>query len=180
MQKKSSSTGQPLRRSAWLTPALGGALVLMAAVWYACVKPPDYPKEPVIAFKSVSKNSLRQIARDPNESLMVTLTFTDGDGDLGFQDTTASLFITDGRSGFKKLPYSIPYVEQQGTGNGISGEITIRIPAECCTDTLNGIRVACREVRKSFDTFFYRIAIKDRAGNLSNEIRTPSIQLRCQ
>ncbi len=181
MQKESLQSADGFLRFGALPAFVSGAVfALFALGWYACVKPPDYPKEPVIGFKSLSKNSLRQSARDPNESLSITFSFTDGDGDLGFQDTSTSLFITDGRTGFKKPAYSIPYVEQQGAGNGISGEITIRVPSECCIGNLNGFPVACRDVRQAFDTFFYRIAIKDRAGNLSNEIRTPPIQLRCQ
>jgi hypothetical protein len=156
---------------------LAAAVVLMYA---ACVKPPNYPNEPVIEFKSLSKNTLLQSSLG-EDSVVIAFTFTDGDGDLGFTDDSESIFIVDGRDSFMKPSYRIPYIEQQGAGNGISGEIFIVLPTTCCIYQ-NGIP-PCESgaiAPQPFDTVFYRISIQDRAKNRSNEIQTAPITLRCK
>lgn len=150
----------------------------------ACVQPPNYPDEPVIEFMSLSKNSMQQ-GQNFSDSLFVTFSFTDGDGDLGFpaSDPTPSVFVRDSRDSFPKPPLQLPYVEPQGAGNGISGEITIKLPTVCCIFiNPEGIKLACEDVPSTFpiDTFSYYIKIRDRAGHESNEIKTSIIQLRCQ
>lgn len=156
--------------------------ILLAGSTWACVDPPNYPVEPVITFKSLSKRTLLQRPLNQRDSIQITFTFTDGDGDLGFQDTTSSVFIRDGEDNFSRLPYRIPYIEQQGAGNGISGEITLIAPTVCCkyTDPVEKISLACQNVPIKLDTIFYIISIKDRAGHLSNEIRTDPILLICK
>jgi len=148
-----------------------------------CVQPPDYPKEPVIEYVGISKTLMQQ-GTGYQDSLSVAFSFTDGDGDLGFpeSDPTASVFIRDSRDSFSKPPLQLPYVEPQGAGNGISGEITVKLPTTCCIYTsLEGIKFACDDVTQiTFDTFFYYIKIRDRAGHESNEIKTENIRLKCQ
>lgn len=149
-----------------------------------CVQPPDYPKEPVIEYIGLSKNLMQQ-GEGYADSLFVTFSFTDGDGDLGFpeSDPTASVFIRDSRDSFSKPPLQLPYVEPQGAGNGISGEITVKLPTTCCIYTSpEGIKFACDDVPVSiqFDSFYYFIKIRDRAGHESNEIKTAAIRLKCQ
>lgn len=148
-----------------------------------CVQAPDYPKEPVIQYIGLSKNLMKQ-GQNYTDSLFVTFSFTDGDGDLGFPatDPTPSVFVRDSRDSFPKPPLQLPYVEPEGAGNGISGEITVKLPTVCCIYTNpEGIKVACEDVPISyqFDTFYYYIKIRDRAGHESNEIKTEMITLRC-
>lgn len=159
------------------------AAVVALLTFSYCIQPPDYPVEPVIEYIGVSKNLLRQ-GEGYSDSLLVTFSFTDGDGDIGYpaNDPTPSVFIRDSRDGFEKPPLQLPYVEPQGASNGISGEITVKLPTTCCIFiSPQGIPFACEEVPFSvkFDTFFYYIRIRDRAGNLSNEIQTEPIQLQC-
>jgi len=149
----------------------------------SCVKPPDYPNTPVIKFKRISKTQLKQ-GTQGEDSLTVVFTYTDGDGDLGFpnNDAQASIFVQDARDSFPKYSYKIPYVEPQGTGNGISGEISIVLPTTCCIYTTpQGIKLSCDQVPKTFksDSLYYRIRIRDRAGNMSNTITTDKITLVC-
>jgi hypothetical protein len=151
-------------------------------LYNACVKPPDYPKEPVIEFASISKQLMKQ-GKNGEDSISVTFNYTDGDGDLGFpsNEPGTSIFVRDGRDSFLKYEYKIPYIEPQGTGNGISGTININIPTSCCIQIdANGTPLACELAMIPFDTIQYLIRIKDRAGNLSNEIVTPPIRLKCQ
>ncbi|MBX2891936.1 MAG: hypothetical protein KF734_13480 [Saprospiraceae bacterium] len=145
-----------------------------------CVKPPDYPKEPFIEFVSLSKNIMRQ-SKLGLDTVLVTFSFTDGNGDLGSVDNEPSIFIEDGRDSFPQEPYAIPYIEPQGAGNGISGTITVALPTTCCIYTdENGFKFSCETVPVAFDTLTYLISIKDRAGNVSNKITTPPIVLICK
>ncbi|MBK6997501.1 MAG: hypothetical protein IPH31_22355 [Lewinellaceae bacterium] len=139
-----------------------------------CVKPPDYSKEPVIEFLALSKNVLQQGTQ--GDSVSIYFTYTDGDGDLGYPktDPTASVFVRDDRDSFPKFEYQLPYVEPQGASNGISGEISILVPTSCWIFvTPEGIPLACDLVPDDFlyDTLFYYIKIRDRAGHVSNEIK---------
>jgi len=151
--------------------------IAVLAMFQFCVKPPDYPDEPVIEFKSLSKSQMIQSALG-RDSVVITFSYTDGDGDLGFEDNTASLFLEDGRDSFAKPPYQIPFVGTQGAGNGVSGDISIVVQTPCCIYE----NVACNTSSfvPQFDTLFYRIKIQDRAGHISNTIETGIIKLRCR
>lgn len=150
-------------------------LVLAAA----CTKAPSYPVEPFIAFKSMSKNSVSQgRAGNAPDSLNITFTFTDGDGDLG-NDTT-NIFFTDSRTGAREI-FSIKEIPTIGAGKGVSGEITISMLNRtyfCCTfpDTRNTCLARTDYPR---DTLSYAIQVVDRAGNLSNVVQTPTISILC-
>lgn len=150
-----------------------------------CVKPPDYPVEPVIEFKSVSTSTMRQSALASNDpdSVVVSFTYTDGDGDLGYpdDDPTTSVFFRDQRDQFPS-ERKLPFVDPQGAGNGISGEISVVLPSTCCihVDPVEGTKTACELVPVTTDTLVYVITIRDRAGHTSNEIRTSPILLICK
>lgn len=175
---------------------LFSAVLVALFVFSYCVQPPDYPVEPVITYIGISKTAgtAPQGPHNPlftlnqgqgyEDSLFVTFSFTDGDGDLGFPETdpTASVFIYDSRDTFPKPPIQLPYVEPLGAGNGISGEITVKLPTTCCIYTSpEGIKFPCEEaVQIAYDTFYYFIKIRDRAGHESNEIKTELIRLKCQ
>lgn len=158
-------------------------LAIFMAVY--CVQPPDYSDVPEIKYIGLSKNIMQQ-GEGYTDSIFVTFSFTDGDGDLGYpeSDPTASVFIRDSRDSFPKPPLQLPYVEPQGAGNGISGEITVKLPTTCCIyiSPGEGIKFACDDVPATFqlDSFYYYIKIRDRAGHESNELKTEVIFLRCQ
>jgi hypothetical protein len=163
--------------------AFGATTLLASLVLLHCVRPPDYPIEPVITFKSMSKNELKQGKGDASvDNVIVSFTFTDGDGDLGDKDSL-NVFVTDARDGNEKSKFRIPYIEPQGTGNGIEGEVSIMIPTSCCIYvTPEGIPVSCEQAANYIDrdTLRYIISIRDRAGHESNEIQTNPIILRCK
>ncbi len=157
---------------------------VIAGLFQFCVKPPNYPNEPIIEFTSLSKNVMRQSQLGP-DSLVVTISFTDGDGDLGSQNNEPNIYILDGRDSFPKDPYAIPYIELQGAGNGISGTISFVLPTTCCIyPDLNGIKFppcdTSKNAPQNLDTVFYSIYIKDRAGHVSNTIETGPITLICR
>ena len=148
----------------------------------ACTKPPDYPDEPVIEFISLSRSEMVQSSL-LSDSITVTISFTDGDGDIGEETNTAQIFITDPRYNTPAvLTKSIPYVPEQGAGNGISGTMAFSVyPACCFYDTPAGIQITCEPLEGyPTDILQYEIYIKDRAGNESNTVVTDPITLLCQ
>lgn len=151
-------------------------------VLIGCTEPPDYPDEPRIEYIGVNKNSIVQgSATGISDTLIIRFSFTDGDGDLG-SDTT-NFFIRDSRDN-TLIPNRIFPIPEQGSGNGVSGEITVRIPNKVAGPNICCIfpdrRVCQTDPRFAQDTFSYLIQIADRAGNLSNQIRTQTLTILCQ
>lgn len=142
----------------------------------ACSTPPDYPIEPNIEFISLSKPSMQQGANPNTDSTLLTLFFTDGDGDIGSDDSIA-IFLVDKRDDFQQPGFRIPFVGQQGVGKGISGELYIALPTSCCY--FDDGRTPCEKASGETDELIYEVWIKDRAGNESNHIDTSPITLRC-
>lgn len=149
-------------------------LVLFLA---ACVNAPEFPTEPVITYEGVNKAEIFQSVNGPLDSIEFHFSFTDGDGDLG-QDST-SIFFTDSRLG-TITPFRIRPFPTEGTGNGISGDIFVRFvnldAGVCC---ISGNRICIINEAVPVDTVSYAIQIMDRAGNLSNVIRTEVIEIKC-
>lgn len=145
-----------------------------------CVRPPDFPDEPVITFKSLTKKNMIQSINQFADSSFMTFAFTDGDGDLGnLSNDSLNVYVLDGRDGVEKFKYRIPYIEPQGTGNGIEGEITIKLNTSCCIYP-DGQIPCTKNPAYPTDTLIYKVYIKDRKGNKSNVIETPPIILLCQ
>lgn len=159
-----------------------GVLCLLMTMIIACTKPPDYPDEPVITFERLSKNSMAQNFL-LSDSLLVTLSFTDGDGDLGdLESDSVSIVVRDIR-----LPetapttnYKIPFIPTQGAGNGISGTISFVLYTSCCIHPDPDLFPCSVVDEYPTDTLIYEIFIKDRANNISNTIQTAPIILRCE
>jgi hypothetical protein len=151
--------------------------VILSVFFAACVRPPDYPIEPRIEFLGLSKNMVQQgLSKD---TLFLSVSFTDGDGDIGFQNNDSTLFVVDTRRNGTRINdvQGLPSVPEQGAGNGITGEIRMRIYGGCCTNTL----VPCSPPFKyAQDTVIYEIYIKDRAGHESNRVKTPPIYVLCR
>ncbi|MGK0387728.1 MAG: hypothetical protein ACI94Y_000454 [Maribacter sp.] len=147
--------------------------------FYSCADPPDYPNEPVLEFLTMSKNFMQQAAIE-GDSMTITFSFTDGDGNLGSNLTTESIldvFLYDKRDGFLANQYRIPFIPQQGVGNGISGEITVIAYSSCCITEAFPPCFVTPSVPT--DTLIYQIQIMDRDSNFSNIIESDPIILGC-
>ncbi len=147
-----------------------------------CVQPPDYPDEPVIEFVRLNKSSIAQgNAGARPDTLGVIFSFTDGDGNVGFESDSVDVFLTDSRDDFVNR-FKLPVIPDQGSGNGISGEVTIKLPNTpfniCCTFPDGS--TACQQNEKfKVDTFSYTIQMRDRDFNLSNKVQTDLITILC-
>ena len=151
--------------------------LFLLVLTFGCVTPPEYPLEPIIEFVSMSKDTMpRGFASD---SVLVTLSFTDGDGDIGRKDTISDVFITDSRDS-NVTKGRIPFVPELGASNGIKGEISVVIDNSCCIFP-NQLYDGCSEELPSYpyDQVVYAIYIVDRSGNKSNTVALPPIYLRC-
>ncbi len=169
----------------------------------SCVKPPEYPLEPVIQFVSMDKNLVKSNA----DSVTITLSFTDGDGNLSFEDgyTETNIFVldtsnnphrvigpytgeldtlqtlintnvllTDSRTGFI-YNYTLPYIKVRNEETGISGEIYIVFKTLSCRPF-----IPPDPTPLEIDTLSLAIQILDKADNFSNIVHTPLITIDCK
>lgn len=153
-------------------------IILMTMI-YSCANGPNYSDIPEIEFLSFDKTSMDQgLIND--DFVMMTLYFQDGDGDIGFDDTNRDITLIDNRTGDTYEQFKLPVVPSIGTGNGISGDIMIKVFNQCCIYP-NNIPPCEENPPAEFNTndLSFTITLKDRAGNISNEITTPIITLNC-
>jgi hypothetical protein len=165
-----------LHASSFAKVALLSFLVLTG---WNCLDTPDFPDEPYIEFVSLTKDTLQQGVFQ-EDSLFVTFHFEDGDGDLGRtdQEPENNIFFIDERTGTLDNTFAIPTIPEDGAGNGVEGEVKILLFSTCCIYP-DGSDPCVPNDQYPLDTVQYRIYIKDRAGNKSNEILTSPIILRC-
>ncbi len=156
--------------------------LLILGILVSCTKPPDYPIEPVITFERLSRQSMIQGSLN-NDSIIVTISFTDGDGDLGSDETGFDIYVKDTRLDLAPpTEFKLPKVPEQGAGNGISGEISILVFTTCCIfpDASNPPPACSSSTEFPSESVSYEIYIKDRAGHESNRIITDPVTLLCQ
>ena len=135
---------------------------------------------PDIEFLGMSKDTVDQNIKK-NDSLYIQLRFQDGDGDIGFANNDANIFIEDMRDGYV-IKYASPVIPGSASLSDVSGTIQLLINTQfnICCKYANG-QPACTpaEGDQKFDVLQYRIYIVDRAGNESNRVETGPIVIRC-
>lgn len=144
-----------------------GAWLLLGL--FCCCPPPD--PQPSLMFESVSKQSLVQGGSD---SLFLTFSFVDGDGDIG--SDTNNIQVLDSRTNSIIKTYKVPNYLGEGQGSQ-SGSITLVLHSTCCiypngTACQSSSQYPTREMR-------YQIRLIDQAGNWSNTIESTPIVLEC-
>lgn len=154
-------------------------LIVLCVLSIGCTKPPDFSPIPEITFNRLENNNIRQDV----DSVYLIVDFTDGDGDIGFEDNTKDIFLIDTRPGQGEVPIerAMPTVPNLGAENGITGEI--RLPLTTCCIPPPGFP-GCQPVSDQYpdfqrDTVVYMMYIQDRAGNRSNTVTLEPIYLRC-
>jgi hypothetical protein len=161
------------RRSS--TAKVGPLVLGLALVWSACLKKEEFPPEPAITFKSLEQFG---------DSASLTITFTDGDGDIGLDEgDTGGSFGPGGANyhnlllGFDALTngvwaevplqlplnYRIPRITPSGQNKALSGEIAVALKPWPIIPGSEG------------DTVRFDIRLVDRALNSSNEASTGSV-----
>ncbi|MEP7171644.1 MAG: hypothetical protein ABI855_19890 [Bacteroidota bacterium] len=157
-------------------------ILLLLVSFASCKKPNTYPSEPKITFKELVKNT---DAQGLDESADLTISFVDGDGDIGlaesdtmspynpesvyYYDFYISFFIKHNGI-FEEYPLAIPssqripLINHEGKDRSLSGDIIMHLDFlgfPFNNDTLR------------FDAYIY-----DRALHKSNTITTSEIILK--
>ncbi len=150
-------------------------LIIMVAT--ACQEKVEYPVEPYLEFQDFAflMNSDSVV-----EKGLLTLYFTDGDGDIGLEDDVDTLppydlnlfidyfeyrdgiwqhFVNENTGDTVQFHGRIPIITPSGVNKNISGTIE---------DTLD------LNIYSDCDTFRYEVRIRDRALNESNIVVTPA------
>ncbi len=126
-----------------------------------CKKKDDKIEAPKLTFKALSSNNLLEF----KDSLTVTFTFEDNDGDIGFYDAdSSSVYIQDKRLTNPDLYYIKP-LNPPNLKPKIKGDIQL------------GLRNMFLLGSGTSETTNFTIWIKDRKGNISNSIVTPEITI---
>jgi len=156
-------------------------LMMMFLSITGCIKPDEFPPEPLIRSVNVDKTEIDQGI----DVFTFTIEFQDGDGDLGSEDINApsNILFTDLRNpdfegGNFKITEEIP---QRGVSGAISGEIIVEYNGTCCIQGQNQCCIPgfCDNTIIT-DTVVFAIQLLDRAGNFSNVVESPPIVVRCQ
>lgn len=153
-------------------------LFLVVLLVFSCTKPPDYPDTPVIEFVSMSKTSMMQ-GNTLNDSLSVIISFTDGDGDIAGEDTGPNIELRDSRNDGLAFLFKVPEIPNSNSKYGLSGTIKLAVYNDCCQPPYPISELCTPLPNYTEDELYYTIVLRDRAGNVSNEIQTEMITLRC-
>jgi hypothetical protein len=146
---------------------VSGAMLAVAVVLSSCLKTEEFPKEPHIEYKSYVQHG---------DSSELTISFTDGDGDIGLGqgDTLApynpgsewyhNFFVdyykmVNGEWVMQDFPlplyYRIPVITPTGQNKALQGDITVEIstlvlPADTTVDFVRfSIHIADRALHES-------------------------------
>lgn len=150
----------------------------------ACIEPVEYPIIPEISYKDFSMTSSIDILDNEVQRAVLTMHITDGDGDIGLNDSDTTghfdadsiyyndLFLIlyekiDGQFVEKELivphNYRVPYIQPQGQVRSISADIQVTL------DYTNGTFVS--------DTIMYEFYLYDRSLNKSNIAESPELAI---
>jgi hypothetical protein len=163
----------------------------------ACISPPSYPPTPRIEFRSFSDTLINQL-----ESFDVVIYFEDGDGDLGsdfsdpaactnpclpetvdtscFNNSLFNIFAVDDRTGCILASGAIiPDIPAKGSTNAISGEMIISVGPVCCFDRVGGQGGCVPLPDYPRDSLTFKLRIRDKAGNFSNELSVGPVFINC-
>ncbi|MBT9392801.1 hypothetical protein KLP40_06465 [Hymenobacter sp. NST-14] len=162
----------------------------------ACISPPDYPDTPEIEFKSITQQPRTNPLGGIENNVGITVSYRDGDGNLGMKEDEirqagnapqspnsynyiCTLQIRDGSNTFidynftpifpgysGQFPY-LPPAEQGDRAAPIRGDLT-----------LNVVVTATPPVLPRGSVVRFKIKIKDRDLNESNEVLTSPITLQ--
>ncbi len=136
--------------------------ILILIVLFSCKKGNEVSEVPAISFKSISPNT----AQEYTEDIIITISYTDGDGDLGENNPDINnLFVEDNRNGIE-YKFRIPELSPSGSTINIEGNFNI---------TINGTGITNSSSSQSVN---YDIYVKDRAENTSNKVTTSSITIQ--
>jgi len=172
--------------------------ILIAA---SCQKKPEYPVEPSIKMKYLTKDMVEETIPtmvnnewvELEDSIKIVFEFTDGDGDLGLEDgdTVNNIFYLDSTNLCRvddpnQYPVNVNvFITDIRTGcirtysmPYITPEGIIKAISGDMSILLNSF-ICRKEIPRVYDTLSYEVQIVDRAGHFSNVIQTQNIYIKC-
>lgn len=156
-------------------------LALLVVSLSACIRSHDYDEIPHLEFRGFSKDIMKQ-GSNQQDSVIMTLFFTDGDGDFGSSvgSSESNIFLKDLRTNEIFREFKAPFVPEDGAKNGISGTISVKIYTTCCVyEPSTGIPPCERTNLVPENVLPLEVYIKDRSGNVSNIVRATDLILKC-
>ena len=133
----------------------------------ACNNDPVFSVVPEIEFVDIQPREVQQFT----DSMILTIRFTDGDGDLGDQGVEKNMIVVDQRSTLtpeqSTLEYTVPNLTPDARNPSIQGLIYIQIAPTAITP---GSSVTSEKTNFSIRLF-------DRAGHASNVVLSDEITI---
>lgn len=140
-------------------------LLLFMSPFLSCLKEDSDANLPIsvipeIALLSVAPDTVHNL----QDSLLFTVSYTDGDGDLGDYDADSlSLWITDNRFPLTEKFHIIP-LAPQGASIVIAGELKVVLE-----------HIILKDQSSVAETATFTVQLKDRAGHWSNSVTSDTI-----
>jgi len=135
--------------------------ILLIGLLFACTKDDIFSVVPTIEFKSITPS----IAQEYIDDINITISYTDGDGDLGENNPDVyNLFVLDNRNGIE-YKFRIPELSPNENEIAIEGHFNIKINGSGITNGSTSQQVN------------YDIYVTDRGGNVSNTVSTSYITI---
>ncbi|MBD2752876.1 hypothetical protein [Spirosoma validum] len=172
------------------TVLLHGLVLLISLSVFGCFTEPTYPNAPQITFKGISRYTLAAgtgVGQQKRDSLVITVGFTDGNGDLGNDLPISSSEMNRYRQAGNWGNYKIRAfrLENKQYKELSTGENTFLAFPRLSREGRTGAIEGDLELKQLYPytqpyKFFptkYRIQIRDRALNVSNEIETDTISV---
>lgn len=125
---------------------------------------PDLAAVPTIQLISVNKQTVREY----QDTLIFTVQYLDGDGDLGFDDAdSTTIYLIDNRDSTALVfEYPLSPRAPQGSAVAVQGELHIYLQ--------NPIRI---NQQHSSEQTTFSIRLRDRARHWSNTVVSPTITI---
>lgn len=128
-----------------------------------CQKASEKSPIPKIEFRALSSAKIRAGI----DSLAITVFYEDGDGDLGENSAAAkNCFVQDSRSAALLYEFRVKQLAPDGATIAIQGELDVILP-----------KTGFVQTGATSEKAVFKIRLVDRAGNSSNEIETPEIEI---
>jgi hypothetical protein len=155
-------------------------LAVSVSLFASCKKAIEYPVEPILTFKSIG---VSKDANGYNTKVLVDISFTDGDGDIGYypRESGKNDWIFDDPSSQYYNNFIVKtYIRRAGTWAVDTTNVSARLPymtPEGANKALKGdiLRELTLPPQLFNDTMKYDIFIWDRALHKSNTVTTPEI-----
>jgi len=150
----------------------------LSALWviglFSCRKDSEksFSDTPQITYKGISNSRINFF--DTGVACNITLEFTDGDGNIGRKEDSV-ITIQDFRSDtlYKSYQYPFPIIGSEFRDHKwLEGTVRITLNTVFFTPRLDSLHLAEKK-----DTLYFKIYLKDEAGNRSNTVQTATIYM---